>query len=190
MITYYARLSRPQLDELQSTPDAFSRIHERIPPGAEIIDLDKASGVIAWLLSPCKRAEQIQFAALVNEDLDDNQMEPPDLPPVLPLDDFAIAIEGRGAKKIAKLDIGYGPACAFEPAEVKRFSDLLATVNASVLRRELNFKLMDTLHLPVEYWEEAGEETFTQYIVPQFEKLKRFYLEATKAGQLVLVWYN
>ena len=63
-------------------------------------------------------------------------------------------------------------------------------VNETVLRRELNFELMDTLHLPVEYWQEEGEETFTRYIVPQLEKLKRFYKSAANAGQSVLVWYS
>ena len=63
-------------------------------------------------------------------------------------------------------------------------------MNESVLRSELNFELMDTQHLPVEYWQEEGEETFSKYIVPQFEKLKRFYKGAANTGQSVLVWYS
>ncbi|HTN74669.1 MAG TPA: DUF1877 family protein, partial [Pirellulaceae bacterium] len=164
--------------------------HQNVPPGGEFIDLDKAAGVIAWLLSPCKRAEQIQFAALINEDLGEESQSAADQQPIPPLDDLAICIEGRGSKKINGLEVGYGPACEFAPDDVKRFSAALDKVNESGLRSELNFELMDTQHLPVEYWQEEGEETFTSYIVPNFEKLKRFYRSAANAGQSVLVWYS
>ncbi|MGI8981556.1 MAG: DUF1877 family protein [Pirellulaceae bacterium] len=190
MVTCYARLSGTQLQQMDSSPTTLARIHQNVPPGAEVIDLDKASGVLAWLLSPCKRAEQIQFASIINEELGEELAPAYSLQPVPPLDDFAICIEGRGPKKIKFLDVGCGPACEFEPAEVRRFSDLLATIDESVLRRELNFELMDTMHLPVEYWQEEGEETFTRYIVPQFEKLRRFYEAAANANQSVLVWYS
>jgi hypothetical protein len=189
MITCYARLAPSQLQGLDKSRGTLARLHQNVPPGGHVIDLDKAAGVIAWLLSPCKRAEQIQFAASINEALGE---EPslPDPQPIPPLDELAICIEGRGPRKINGLDVGYGPACEFQPEEVKTYSTALAQVNESVLRRELNFELMDSLHLPVEYWQEEGEETFTKYIVPRFEKLKRFYNDAANAGQSVLVWYS
>ncbi len=114
----------------------------------------------------------------------------PDPQPIPPLDELAICIEGRGSNKLNGLNVGYGPACEFQPEEVRKFSVELEKVNESILRRELNFELMDTLQLPVEYWQEEGEETFTEYIVPQFEKLKCFYKAAANAGQSVLVWYS
>jgi hypothetical protein len=142
------------------------------------------------LLSPCKRAEQIEFAASMNEALGEEMPSLPVPEPMPPLDELAICIEGRGPKKLNGLDVGYGPACEFPPEDVQRFSAALDAVNESVLRRELNFELMDTLHLPVEYWQDEGEETFTKYIVPQAEKLKRFYKAAANTGQAVLVWYS
>lgn len=190
MITCYARLTASQLQGLDQSPGTLARLHEHVPSGGEVIDLDKAAGVIAWLLSPCKRAEQIDFAAVINEDLGEETMPSLSQQPFPPLDDLAICIEGRGSKHLKALDVGYGPACEFQPEEVKRYSDALDKVNESVLRRELNFELMDTLHLPVEYWQEEGEEVFTQYILPLFEKLKRFYKAAANGSQSVLVWYS
>lgn len=190
MITCYARLAASQIQELKPSPETLARLHEHIPPGGEVIDLDKAAGVIAWLLSPCKRAEQIEFATLLNQDLGEETSPAIDPQPIPPLDELAMCIEGRGATKIAGLDVGFGPACEFQPEDVTRFSAALENVNDAVLRKELNFELMDTLYLPVEYWQEEGEETFTQYIVPQFEKLKRFYKAAANASQSVIVWYS
>lgn len=190
MITCYARLTPAQLQALPRSPETLARLHQNVPPGGDFIDLDKAAGVIAWLLSPCKRAEQIEFAASINEALGEEMPSLPDPQPIPPLDELAICIEGRGSNKLNGLNVGYGPACEFQPEEVRKFSVELEKVNESILRRELNFELMDTLQLPVEYWQEEGEETFTEYIVPQFEKLKCFYKAAANAGQSVLVWYS
>jgi hypothetical protein len=190
IVTYYARLTSPQLAELRAAPEGLSGIHRHPPSGGELLDLDKASGVIAWLLSPCKRAEQVHFAAEMEEMLNGTKADPSTLPSIPALDDLAIAIEGRGPRKDTRLDVGLGPACVFEPEEVKRFARLLGGVDEGVLRRALDFPLMDKLYLPVEYWEEEGEQAFSEYILPMFENLKRFYQAAANAGQYILVWYN
>jgi len=190
MVTYYARLSGTQVEELRSTAEGLQAIYKRPPIDGSLIDLDKASSVISWLLSPCKRAEQLRFAAEMNEMLKETPIAEADFPAVPPLDEFAIAIEGRGPRKDRALDAGLGPACIFEPDEVQRFSKALSAVDGIILRRALDFKLMDTLYLPLEYWEEEGEQIFSQYLLPLFAKLKQFYLDAANAGQLVLVWYN
>jgi Domain of unknown function (DUF1877) len=188
IITCYARLSDSQLQEMNQSPETFHNIFQTTLPGVEVIDLDKAAGVIAWLLSPCKRAEQVEFAALIDEELNGEAQQAADPQFIPPLDDFAMCIEGRGPNKIVHLDFGYGPACEFSADDVKRFAAALDGVNENVLRRELNFELMDSQELPVEYWQEKGEETFTQYILPLFEKLKGFYQAAANSGQSVLVW--
>jgi hypothetical protein len=141
MITCYARLTPFQVQGLAKSPETLARLHQNVPPGGEFVDVDKAAGVIAWLLSPCKRAEQIQFAALINEDLGEEAPTSPDPQPVPPLDELAICIEGRGPKKISGLDVGYGPACEFQPEEVKQYSVALDKVSESVLRRELIYEI-------------------------------------------------
>ena len=189
IITYYARLNQSQLDELRADSRGLGLVYERCPQGAEVIDLDKASGVIAWLLSPCKRAEQAHFAADMDEVINEIPTNHAALPVVPSLDDFAISIEGRGPSKEERLEHGLGPACHFDCAEVERFAQLLSSVDQNVLRRELDFQLMDNLFLPVEYWEEQGEQNFSEYILPLFKKLKQFYMNAANSSQHVLVWY-
>ncbi len=188
IITYYARLNREQLDGLLASADGLADLYRSVPDGAELIDLDKASEVVSWLLSPCKRSDQARIANDLAEDLGD---EAPfdELPPEAPLDSFAVAIEGRGSRKESRLQAGYGPACIFEPAEVKEFARLLSGVDEPQLREQLDFPLMDKLFLPVEYWEEEGEETFAEYIMPLFRRLQSFYQNAAAAQQHVLIWY-
>ena len=169
VITYYQRCAPDAIDAESDFDD-----------GGETIDLDKASEVISWLLSPCKRAEQVHFAAIVESR---EPMDPKALPPIPPIDDFAIAVEGRGSNQEET-------HCYFEPHEVIRFAKLLGTIDVNTLRRNLDFKAMDAMHLPLDNRMEEGEELFTEYIVPLFEKLKQFYQRAANARQAVMVWHE
>lgn len=183
VIHYFARLNSAQLDSWRRDRDPF----EKPPQGVEIIDLDKATEVIAWLLSPTKRIEQLHSARLTRELLGEEVDTTPI--PAMPeeVDAFSTAIEGRGPNRV---DVFGVSACRFEPQDVKAHAALLAGVSESDLRANADFKLMDTLFLPVEYWEEEGEQTMAEYILPNFENLKRFYSEAAVADQIVLVWAN
>src|SRR5262249_18381738 len=152
-------------------------------PKAHVLDVDKASWIISWLLSDCKRAEQQHFVA----DLGRSFLSKDQLPPIPALDDFAVAVEGRGSRKALQLNAGLGPACVFTPEEASALSKQLAAVTEEMLRRHLDFEAMDRLHLPVDNWVEDGEELFEGYILPHFENLKRFYATAAEAGQYVVV---
>lgn len=190
VVSSYARLSTSQLENLRTKPDGLASLHKDCPAGGAVLYLDKASGVISWLLSPCKRAEQIRFAAEIESVMNDKEVDNAQMPSVPPLDELLIAIEGRGPNKDERLSSGLGPACVFQPDDVVRFDAVLSKVDISTLRRELNFPLMDTLHLPLDYWQEEGEEIFVEYLVPLFEKLKQLYADAAKANQHVLVWWS
>ena len=81
------------------------------------------------------------------------------------------------------------PTSGAQPSEIAEYASLLGGIDEAALRAKLDFPLMDKLYLPVEYWQEEGEETFTEYIVPLFERRKALYVEAERMGQCVLVWH-
>jgi len=181
VINYFARLNSEQLESWQRLRSPF----DNLPQGVEVIDLDKATDVIAWLLSPGKRIEQLHFAQQMAEMLGDEVVATP-LPqmPEVP-DEFSVAIEGRGPNRTELAGVD---ACRFDPKEVKDIAALLVSVSESDLRTKADYKLMDTVCLPVEYWQEEGDQTMAEYILPNFAKLKQFYVAAAKSDQIVLVW--
>ena len=64
IVTYYGRLTQTELDALCTQADG----REQFMAGedSKVLYLDKASEVIAWLLSPLKRHEQLHFADVLN----------------------------------------------------------------------------------------------------------------------------
>jgi hypothetical protein len=186
--TYYGRLSPEEYAAMRNDPDGLAQFITGALPQDRLLYLDKATPVIAWLLSPLKRHEQAHFAAVCRAD-DIATFQTPDLGPEPPMDEILIPLEGRGAKDEA-LDVGMGAACVIQPAEVKRFAALVAEVDEMKLREQLNFQKLDEAALPVDYWTEEGEETFTQYILPLFLQLQSFYSAAKADDQVVLVWYS
>lgn len=210
--TSYARLARPQLEELSASPEPARVLYETPPAGSECIDLDKAAEVLAWLLSPCKRAEQRDAAdprpdrqrtpspvadapaqrgallAILQGQKPIPVAEAPALTP--PPDTLLAAIEGRGRRREPRIKLGLGVACVFEPAEVQEYAQALAGVDEAALRASLDFALMDTQNLPVGDWQEEGESTFSEYILPAFLRLQAFYANAAAAHQHVLVWHS
>jgi hypothetical protein len=186
--TYYGRLSGRQYAAMRVNPDGLNQFVTGVLPEEQLLYLDKAAPVIAWLLSPLKRHEQAHNAA-VYAAKDIATFVPPDLGPEPPMDEILIALEGRGATDDA-LDVGLGPACVIPSADVKRYSSILAGISEQRLREQLSFAAMDAAALPVDYWVEEGEQTFSEYILPLFEQLKSFYAAADASEQMVLVWWN
>jgi Domain of unknown function (DUF1877) len=186
--TYYGRLSEEEYAAMRADPDGLAQFVTGVVPRERMLYLDKATPVIAWLLSPLKRHEQAHFAAVCNaEDIDN--FTAPDLGPEPPMDEILVPLEGRGTKDEA-LDVGMGPACVISPSDVKRYSRMLADVDESRLRQQLDFPALDAAALPVDYWVEEGEQTFSEYIVPLLRQLQAFYASAESSNQVVLVWYS
>jgi hypothetical protein len=173
---------------MRINPEGLAQFVSGALPHEQLLYLDKATPVIAWLLSPLKRHEQAHFAAAFLED-DIDTFVPPDFGPEPPLDELLIPIEGRGSVDEA-LDVGMGPACVFEPDDVYKYARLLENVSETQLREKLNFTELEDAALPIDYWPEEGEKIFTEYIVPLFNQLQEFYRMAASNNQLVLVWYN
>lgn len=186
--TYYGRISKQQYEAMRLHPDGLAQFVTGALPHEQLLYLDKATPVIAWLLSPLKRHEQAHFAAAFNAD-DIDTFEPPDLGPEPPIDEILIPIEGRGPTD-EMLDAGMGPSCVLEPEDVFRYARMLESVSELKLREKLNFNELEDAALPIDFWPEEGEEIFTEYIVPLFKQLQEFYHIAASNNQLVLVWYN
>ncbi|WP_081627154.1 DUF1877 family protein [Methyloversatilis discipulorum] len=186
--THYGRVSEEQYTSMRNDPDGLAQFLTGVLPEDQLLYLDKASAVIAWLLSPLKRHEQAHFAAVVRAD-DIESFTPPDLGPEPPVDELLIPLEGRGAKD-ENLDAGMGPACVIDAKDVHRYALLLEEISEEKLREKLNFQELEEAALPIDYWLEEGEEIFAGYIVPLFEQLKTFYRVAASNNQKVLVWYS
>lgn len=184
--TCYGRLSADELGHMLKAPEGLAQFYNGVLPPERVLNLDKAAFVISWLLSPLKRHEQAHFAALFKAE-DPASFEAPDLGPKPKVDEFLKAIEGRGTRANV-LSAGLDPACVNPAEKVKRYSDLLSAVNEDVLRKNVDFKLMDEASLPVDYWEEEGEENLQEYILPLFLRLQTFYKQAAEDGQMVLIW--
>jgi hypothetical protein len=186
--TYYGRLSEKEYAAMRVSPDGLQQFASGALPPEHLLYLDKAAPVIAWLLSPLKRYEQAHDAA-VYAAVDTDTFTSPDLGPEPPLDEILVPVEGRGTKD-ETLSAGLGPACVVPVSDVKRYSRMLGELNESSLREHLDFAALDAAALPVEYWVEEGEQTFSEYILPLFKQLQAFYAAATANDHVVLIWYN
>jgi hypothetical protein len=200
-------MSREQTERCASNPEAlFSAKVE----GVEVVDIDKAYEPLAWLLSPCKRAEQ-DYTALLHKELS----APPPRPSLLgrllgrkaefepspeltrkgaaadavPADPVLVAVEGRSETRDERFDPGTGPAALFAPHEVAELSAALSSVTPESLRLHYSPELMDRMLVFPEHWREEGEELLSEYVAPSLVKLQQFYRAAAEREEYVLVWY-
>lgn len=214
IVGYYLRLSPEQLDAVGQQPEALLAGSLEHLPDAELIDLDRSWEPMAWLVSPCKRAEQREFASAIDEELTPKAEAKPTffsrLTQWLPIsrprepstrsvasdekgkaepDSLLKAIEGRSDTRDNRIDFGYGAAAIFTVVDVERLHRALEGVNETSLRQQYNAELMDRLHVFPEHWMEEGDTLMDEYVLPNLIKLQRFYAEAARSRQAVLIWF-
>jgi len=211
IVAYYARLSADQLESCAKNPMALA---ETSIPGIEVIDIDRAYEPLAWLLSPCKRAEQEYSALLLDE-----MTQVPESPSFLsriaglfkkkgtfqpsetlkakaaatdatPLDSVLIAIEGRTENRDERFDFGLGNAAVFNPAEVASLNSALQSLAPSALEEHYNPELMDRMRVFPEHWVDEGRDLMDSYVLPSLARLQVFYRAAASEKQHVMVWYT
>lgn len=208
LVVYFARMSLEQMERCAENPDS---LFEASVEGIEVIDIDKAYEPLAWLLSPCKRAEQ-DYTALLHAEM----ANPPPQPSLLgrlfgrkaefepsqalkrkgaaadaiPLDPLLIAIEGRSENRDHRFDPGTGPAAVFGPSDVSGLAAALGTVRSEALRAEYDPELMDRMLVFPEHWREEGDELLSEYVATSLARLQQFYRAAAEEEQHVLVWYS
>ncbi len=210
IVAYYARLSAEQIERCANDP---STLADGSAPGIEVIDIDRAYEPMAWLLSPCKRAEQDYQALLLDEMA--RKPAPPSLigriagifriraafepsatlnakaaaADVVQLDPVLRAIEGRSETRDARFDFGLGDAAVFNPDEVAALSAALHSLVPGSLEEHYRPAEMDRSRVFPEYWEEEGRELMEDYVIPSLARLQAFYRAAESEKQHVLVWY-
>jgi hypothetical protein len=213
IVAYYARLSPAQLPQATAAPEALASGDVSAFDGAEFIDVDRAWDPIAWLISDYKRAEQAHNSRVMQSMRDERRIKSAGFLSrtksffgkreasneliaaaraleKIEADVALIGIEGRGSTKEARIDFGMGPACVFSPAEVSEIAAALRAIDDESLRRAVDFEEMDRVGVFPEQWIEEGQETLDEYVIPNFVKLRDFYLQSAEAGQVVVMWYT
>lgn len=183
--TLYGRLSEQEYRAIRDSREGLEQFEDGSLPDDRVLFLDRAAPVLAWLLSARHRAQQAEFATVVR--LGDKA---PGLDPAAksPPDDLQTAVTGANAKTDPALDAGMGPAFVLSVDTVSRYAAILENVDEGQLRKHLDFAEMDAAALPVDGWEDEGEELFSDYIFPLFQKLQAFYREAADEKQMVIIW--
>jgi hypothetical protein len=97
-----------------------------------------------------------------------------------------------GGSEIGDVDVGYGPARALRPDEVKRFADYLLSVTPEELKGRYDPERMVALQIYPEVWgadEQEGDPDF-DYLLEGFETLRDFVVKARDAGDGVIIYLN
>jgi hypothetical protein len=214
IIFYYLHLDDAQLAAVREEPalvwslDSDPRFRT-----AKLTDIDKDYDIIAWLLSPKKRNEQARQVAsykvfdierhsnatytkaevlrLVDEELMKLGVSLDD-PAELAEDHVLEALEGRGTEDQREPDVNFGLGAArlFRPAEVARAAAALSSIDATDLRKSFDRTVMAKFDVGGVGWLDENDSVLDEFLVPQFNKIQRFYIEAEKLGHNVLVIYQ
>jgi hypothetical protein len=86
--------------------------------------------------------------------------------------------------QIGDIDVGYGPARAFTSEETADYADALAAITGEALMSRYDAAAMLREDIYPQIWD---EDDIGSYIIPYFERMKRFMAEAKQAGLGVVV---
>jgi hypothetical protein len=190
LICYYIRTELGALEVLSKNPDLiFEDDWPDLPPGSEVIDIDKAYDAIAWLASPVARADAAHSARLIAD---------PDWPDAkanvdrlneMAIDDAFAAVKGVTDERVDGFDFGLGAARVFRPERVQSLAAVVCALDEDVLRRAADFSVMDKHDVQPSGWleEGEGEAILSTYVFPHLRRLKAFYAKARRLNQAVLV---
>jgi len=148
-------------------------LFDRRLPNIGTIDVDKASEGLVWLLS---------------------RMPQPDAAPVAGSGfvlrrNLAPLLLGAGGTKEPKLDGPCGFTSILSPQQVKELSDWLEGIDADQLRLRYDPKAMTTESVFPDIWLD-DEGAFEDYLMPYFNDLRSFFVEARAKNQYVLVFFT
>jgi hypothetical protein len=101
--------------------------------------------------------------------------------------DFLVA----GGAPIGDVDVGYGPARCFTPAEVRSIAAFLEQQKEEELRARIDLKAMEKLDIYPSVWsEDTDVDEEWEYLVTSFREMKQFVNEAAQAHQSMIVYLN
>ena len=94
-----------------------------------------------------------------------------------------------GGQQIGDEDVGYGPARALLPDEVKSFDAALSQVTGADLVQRFNPDQMMTQKIYPEIWDRSAEDPVLDYVVDYYEILRSFVREASDAGNGLIIYF-
>ncbi|MCB1634247.1 MAG: YfbM family protein [Xanthomonadales bacterium] len=93
-----------------------------------------------------------------------------------------------GGAQIGSIDVGYGPARAFTPAEVQELSEVLRSIDEKELRSRFDPAKMMKLNIYPEIWDrDADEDDTIGYCIEYYAELLSFLKKASEhsAGMIL-----
>lgn len=81
-------------------------------------------------------------------------------------------------------DLGYGPARLLAPERVQLVAAALQGMGRDALRQRVDLNAMAGAGLYPDIWDE--DDVFDAYLAPAYERLRSFYVDASRTGQAVI----
>jgi uncharacterized protein DUF1877 len=175
MVMTARSLTHDEMAAALSSPDELDRLlHPEEGAAAREIDVDKAWHGIHWLLTGSTD----------------------DRPPATPKRGIfrrsAPAPAAVGPESLAVLggepvggDNGYGPARLLRPEQVSAVAAALTPLDREALAGRVDLAAMEAAELYPGIWDE--EDVYEEYLAPNYEALRDFYLAAAGDGSAVLL---
>jgi hypothetical protein len=175
MVLTARRLTPDQMASALTSSEALERLLDP-EDGDDVreIDLDKAWHGIHWLLtgSPDEpQPAQRRRGLFRRKD---------DAGPAGGAEELAVL----GGEPIGE-DNGYGPARLLRPEQVAAVAGALRPLTPEVLGHRVDLVAMEAAELYPGIWDE--EDVYEEYLGPNYEMLRDFYLAAAGAGDAVLL---
>jgi len=96
-----------------------------------------------------------------------------------------------GGTQIGEVDVGYGPARSFTPAEVRSIAAFLDGQREDELKSRIDLEAMQTLDIYPSVWSEDTDiEEEWEYLVTSFREMKQFVGQAAQANLSMIVYIN
>jgi hypothetical protein len=196
VVVHYIRLSPKQLALFADNPEALwtldreQRVRRMEHYGAEMLDLGTAYEVIAWLLSPLKRLEVDHLDRLIRDPTETDQAVRARIQVLdaTPADPLLEAVEGRGAVRDERFDIGLGAPAVLPPEKVTALNAAFAKLGRADLERAFDADEMERVELPPVAWRKEGRSIMETYVLPSFARLQAFYRAAAAGNQVVMIF--
>ncbi len=93
--------------------------------------------------------------------------------------------------ELGDIDVGYGPARAFDAGEVRAIAEALQPITTETLRARFDGAAMMKAEIYPQIWDRdpATDDTLG-YLLEYFELLKTFVLDTAEAGAGLIVYLN
>lgn len=100
-----------------------------------------------------------------------------------------LAFIAAGGEPVGEVDLGYGPARAFVPVQVKQLSAALDALAPEALRERFDPDEMMSLGIYPEIWDrDPAEDDTLGWLLEVYEPMRGFVRAAAAAGDGLLVW--